>query len=321
MRTEEENLRVAIRWFVSHDPTPLPHIFRVLWLFWQMHDRMPEGRAWIDELRLRADTLDDRARAEVLFTWAVTAAEVGDDDSALAAVDEIKQVEGRIDDPFLECALQLAVAWTLPIVDDFDGALEAASTALAGFRQQNEPFVAFAALTVGMLEATLGRDHTAREYLLEVNELGGQFGNTWLESSARTQLASLAVRAGLLDEARGLLVESVDAIEDTHLSALTLSFALIAFAELALAEADNRRAAMALGAADGMRKRAGLRAWPLIRRSEAELIARLVQQTDPDVYKDAFAAGSQLHSRDALALVAGVGGGDSERQRAERVTW
>ena len=165
--------------------------------------------------------------------------------------------------------------------------------------------MAFAALTVGMLEATLGRDHTAHEYLLEVNELGGQFGNTWLESSARTQLASLAVRAGHLDEARALLVESVRSIEDAQLSALTLSFALIAYAELTLAEADNRRAAMALGAADGLRRRAGLRAWPLIRQSESELITRLVEQTDPDVYTDAFTAGSELHARDALALLAG----------------
>ena len=103
-----------------------------------------------------------------------------------------------------------------------------------------------------------------------------------------------------------MLVESVDAIEDSQLSALTLSFALIAYAELALAEADNRRAAMALGAADGLRKRAGLRAWPLIRQSESELIARLVEETDPEIYRDAFAAGSELHARDALALVAGV---------------
>ncbi len=102
----------------------------------------------------------------------------------------------------------------------------------------------------------------------------------------------------------------MDAIEDTQLSTLTLSFALIAFAELALAEADNRRAAMALGAADGLRKRAGLRAWPLIRQSESDLIARLVEQTDPAVYKDAFAAGSELHSRDALALVGGAVVGD-----------
>ena len=162
LRTEEENLRVAIRWFLTHDIAPLPHIFRILWLFWQMRDRMPEGRAWIDELLLRADALDDRAQAELLFTSAVTAVEVGDDDSALAAVEGIERLEGRIDDPYLESAAQLAVSWILPIVDDFDGALQAASTALDGFRQQNEPFVALAALTVGMLEMTLGRHDAAR---------------------------------------------------------------------------------------------------------------------------------------------------------------
>ena len=108
-------------------------------------------------------------------------------------------------------------------------------------------------------------------HLTEVNELGGQFGNNWLESAARTQLASLAVRAGHLDEARALLVESVDASEDTELSTLTVTFSLVAYAQLALAEGDARRAAMALGAADGLRQRAGLRAWPLTRRGEAEL--------------------------------------------------
>ncbi len=195
LRTEEENLRAAIRWFLAHDISPLPHIFRILWLFWQMRGRMPEGRAWIDEVQLRADTLDDRAQAELQFTSAVTAVEVGDDDSALAAVEGLQRLEGRIDDPYLESAAQLAVSWILPLVDDFDGALQAASRALDGFRQQNEPFMAFAALTVGMVEMALGRLEAARAHLTEVNELGGQFDNSWLESAATTQLASLAVMA------------------------------------------------------------------------------------------------------------------------------
>jgi predicted ATPase len=310
-RTDEENLRIAIRWFFTHDIAPLPHIFRILWLFWQMRGRMPEGRAWIDELRLRADTLDDRAQAELLFTSAVTAVEVGDDDGALAAVEGIERLEGRIDDPYLESAVQLAVSWILPIVDDFDGALQAASTARDGFRQQNEPFMAFAALTVGMLEMRLGSDDAARASLTEVNELGGQFGNNWLESGARTQLASLAVRAGHLDEARALLVESVDESGDTQLSA-PVCFALVAYAQLALAEGDAQRAAMALGAADGVRQRAGLRAWPLARRGEAELGTRVAQEIDPEDFNDAFAAGSKLNQREAVALVRG----DSSRATA-----
>ena len=305
LRTEEGNLGVAIRWFFTHDIAPLPHIFFLLWLFWQMRDRMPEGRAWIQELLLRADALEDRAQAELLLISAVTAVEVGDDDSAQAAVEGLERLHGRIDDPYLESAAQLAVSWILPIVDDVDGALQAASTALDGFRRQNEPFMAWAALTVGLLEMTLGRHDAAREYLTEANELGGQLGNKWLESSARSQLASLAVRAGQLEEARAQLVESVDASEDTELSTQTVTFSLVASAQLALAEGDARRAAIALGAADGLRRRAGLRAWPSMRRGEAELATRVAQEIDPDLFKADFAAGSELDQREAVALVRG----------------
>ena len=304
LRTEEGNLGVAIRWFFANDIAPLPHIFVILWLFWQMRDRMPEGRAWTQELLLRADALEDRAQAELLLSSAVTAAEVGDDDSAQAAVEGLERLEGRIDDPFLESATQLAVSWILPIVDDFDGALQAASTALDGFRRQNEPFMAWAALTVGLLELALGRPDAAREHLTEANELGGQFGNIWLEAAARTQLALVAIRSGQLEEARAQLVESVDAGEDTELSTQTVTFSLVAYARLALAERDAGRAAMALGAADGLRRRAGLRAWPSMRRDEAELATR-VQEVDPAIFKDAFAAGSELNQREAIALVRG----------------
>src|SRR5256885_7292499 len=221
-----------------------------------MRDRMPEGRVWIQELRLRAGELNDRAKTELLLISAVTGVEVGDDDAALVALDGLKRLEKRIDDPYLESAAQLAVSWIVPILGDFDGALQAASTALDGFRRQNVPFKGWAALTAGLLEMTLGRDDAARAHLTEANELGGRFGNHWLESSARTQLASLAVRAGQLEEARALLVASVHASEDA--STQTVTFSLVAFAQLALAEGDARRAATALGAADGLRKLAGL---------------------------------------------------------------
>jgi ATP/maltotriose-dependent transcriptional regulator MalT len=190
-------------------------------------------------------------------------------------------------------------------VDDFDGALRAASTALDGFREQNEPFVAFAALTVGMVESALGRSEAARAHLTEVNKLGGQFDNNWLESAARTQLASLAVRAGDFDEARTLLVASVDAEEESELSALTVTFSLVASAGLALAEGDAPRAALALGAADGLRRRAGLRAWPSTRRGEHELASRVAQGLEPHTFEEAFTAGAELSHRQAVALVRG----------------
>jgi hypothetical protein len=301
--TDEQNLRAAIRWFFTHDITRLPHIFRVLWLFWQMNDRMPEGRAWIDELRTRLHELDERPSAEVLFTWAVTACAVGDDDSALDALRSIEQVRQTLDDPSVVNGLHVAMAWTLPIIDDLDGALRAALMALEGYRHDNEPFMALAALTVGLLEMSQGQDDDARPLLLDVKQMGDCFNNSWLTSTARTQLATIAVRAGRLDEAHDLLVEAVESIEGTNVSTLTATFALVAYAQLALAAGDARQAAIALGAVDGLRRRAGLLAWPVTRPGELELAERLAEQADSAVLAAAHETGSALDRRDALALV------------------
>ena len=71
----------------------------------------------------------------------------------------------------------------------------------------------------------------------------------------------------------------------------------------ALAASSRSRLALALGAADGLRQRAGLRPWPLRRRSEAELAARVSSTLGPEVFANVFAAGSQLDRREAITLV------------------
>jgi predicted ATPase len=303
LRADEENIRVAVQWYFAHDVTALPHLFRVLWLFWQMGDRMPEGRQWIDQLQRRADELSAPERAELLFNAAVTAVEVGDDESALAAVEAIRQADARLDDPELDSALQLAVSWTVPILDDFEGALEAAKAALAGLRRSNDPLSSFALLTVGMLEMTAGHDDSARAHLSEVDELGSHVGNNWLESSARTHLATLAVRSGQLADAESMLVESVRAIREATPITLTVTFALVAHAQVVLAKGEPSQAAMALGAAEGLRTRAGLRVWPIARRTESDLAASVSERMGAEEYRLAFEAGAELSMREALALI------------------
>jgi hypothetical protein len=102
-------------------------------------------------------------------------------------------------------------------------------------------------------------------------------------------------------------VASVTASGDTELSTQTLTFSLAACARLALAEGEAPRAAQALGAADGLRQRAGLRAWPSMRGDEAELAARVARELDPTAFQSAFAAGSRCSRREAVALVRAEG--------------
>jgi predicted ATPase len=309
LRVDEENLRVAIRWFLDHDVTPLPHAFRILWLFWQLRGRMPEARAWIEAVEPHADELNDLARAELLITSAVVAIEVGDDESGLAALDGLRALEGQIDDPYLESAAALATSWILPLIDDFDGALDAAARALDGFRSQDDPFMAFAVFTMGMVEVMTGRAEPAQEHLEDVVEIGGRFGNEWLVASARALLATLAVDTDRVDDARSLLADSVAFGDDADSSTVTVTFSLVAAAALACAAADPRRAATALGAAEGLRARAGLRGWPSTRPHQAELTTRVEAAMDADEFARAVASGLELSRRDAVALVRTIAAG------------
>ena len=108
---------------------------------------------------------------------------------------------------------------------------------------------------------------------------------------------------GQLDEARALLRESVDAGEDAELSTQALTFSLIAHAQLALSQGDPRPAALALGAANGLRQRAGLRCWPSMRRSEADLLAGVAKKLGSDAMEQVVAEGSRIERPDAIALV------------------
>jgi hypothetical protein len=82
-----------------------------------------------------------------------------------------------------------------------------------------------------------------------------------------------------------------------------VTLCLVAFARLALAAGDAERPALPLGAADGLRRRAGLRAWPTLRRGEAELLARVRQALGAERFDEVFAAGARLTQREAVAVV------------------
>ncbi|HEV3290272.1 MAG TPA: hypothetical protein VG123_14865 [Streptosporangiaceae bacterium] len=149
---EAGNLAAAVRWYLARDPGPLPHLFRVLWLFWLQRDLEGQAGSWVEQFRA-AGPLDVRARAELAPVEAVIAVHTGDDAAALAARQRLAPLLAGIQDPFLRAACQLAMAWSLPIVGDLDGSLREAAVSLQELRGQDEPvFAAIAAFAAGSLE-------------------------------------------------------------------------------------------------------------------------------------------------------------------------
>jgi len=305
VQAETGNLAAAVRWYLANDREPLPHLLRILWLFWELQDHMAELHGWVGQLLPTVGTLAPQARAELLFSAAVTAVEVGDDPAALSARQRLAPLLDGIDDPFLRALCQLALAWTSTIAGDLDGALREASASLAGLRGQDEPFwTASAGLTVGSLEATAGRHDDALHHLTEVRDLAGRFDNPWIAAIGRVGLGTLALERGELEEAQALLDEALSLSLAAH-STRSVTLCLTAFARWALMAGDSERAALVAGAAEGLRRRAGLRTWPILRQGEADLVDQARQALGADRFDQVFATGARLTQREAVAAVRG----------------
>jgi predicted ATPase len=300
---EAGNLAAAVGWYLAHDRGPLPHLFRVLLLFWLQRDLEREARSWVEQLLPAAGTLDPQPRAELAWAAAVLAVDTGDDTAALAARQRLAPLLAEISDPFLHAICQGAMAWTLSITGDFDGALREVAVALEELRGQDEPvFTAMVAFAAGSVETALGRYDEALRYLREARDLAERPGGAWLTAGSRVQLGILAVLRGRRDEARALLEEALD-LSLAARSTPFVTLCLAGYAQLALADGDPRRAARLEGAAEGLRRRVGLAAWPHLRRLEAGLVAQVRQRLGGRQFDQAFSAGSRLTQRQAVATV------------------
>jgi tetratricopeptide (TPR) repeat protein len=277
LQAEAGNLAAAVRWYLAREPGPLPHLFRVLWLFWTRRDMEREARPWVEQFLPAIGTLDAQARAELAWVAAVLAVDTGDDTAALAARERLAPLLAGIQDPFLHAVSQLAMAWSLPIAGDLDGALREVAASLEELRGQDEPvFTAIAAFGAGSLETALDRHDDASRHLREARDLAQRFGGDWLTAGCQAELGILEVRRGRLDQARALLDQALD-LSLAARSTPFVNICLAAHAWLALAEGDPERAALLEGAAEGLRRRIGLPTWPLLRRVEAELVAQVRQ--------------------------------------------
>jgi hypothetical protein len=82
-----------------------------------------------------------------------------------------------------------------------------------------------------------------------------------------------------------------------------VTLCLAGYAQLAFADGDPDRAALLEGAAEGLRRRVGLPAWPNLRRVEADLVTRVRHRLGDSRFDQAFSAGSGLTQQEAVAIV------------------
>jgi hypothetical protein len=114
------------------------------------------------------------------------------------------------------------------------------------------------------------------------------------------QLAALAIVRGRIEEARALLDDGLELSLTAHSTSL-VTLCLAAFAHVAFAENNPEHAALLVGAAEGLRSRVSMRAWPMLRGGEAEQVAQIRASLGTDRFDQMFAAGARLSQQQAVA--------------------
>jgi tetratricopeptide (TPR) repeat protein len=227
----------------------------------------------------------------------------GDGAAALAASQRLAPLLAHIDDPFMRALCRLAIGWASLTAGDPEGAIEQELVSLEELRGQDEPYwTATAVLSIGSVQAAIGRDDDAIRHLSQAREMADQFSYQWLATWSRVQLGTLDALRGRLDRARKLLDEALDLSLATP-SASFVALCLAAYARLAFGQGDLEQTALLEGAADGLRRRVGLRAWPMLRPTETELMAKLRQALDAGRLDQVFSAGSRLSQQQAVAAI------------------
>ena len=309
IKAERANLTAAEFWYLANDPRSLPHLlwvlapFRVLWPSLGVRDVLvDEARTLINGLLPGADSLDPQACAELLASAEVTALEASDIPAAVAARDRLVPLLDKLDDPYLQAVSALLNAWTSVVSDDIERALREVAASLERFRAQDEPlWTGVASMSLGALEAAIGRYDDADHHLTETRHLAKRFGSDWLAAASRIQMGLLAVGRGALDEA-GERFDEVLKMSMATGNNYNLILCLAGYAHLALAEGDAERAAMLAGAARGLRRRAGLEVFTAL-TGEARLVAQIREALDADSFDRAFAAGSRFNRDSALEAI------------------
>jgi hypothetical protein len=305
LQVEAANIAAAVRWYLEHDRRPLPHLFRVLSLFWILRDHLAEARTWVDQMLPIADSMDPLVRVELLWSAAIVITDVGDDTAAPAARQRLAPAwEAMKDmDPFLYALSALTMAGLSAIEGDLNGALDAARVSTDQLRTMDEPFwTALGMLQVGFLEIVMGRFDDALDHLLEVRQRAARFDSTWLGAWTGGALGNLAIIQGRLDEAVELLDESLRWSVAAR-TPRTITLCVAAYSRLALALGEPEQAALLAGAADGLRRRAGLRPWPSLRQGELEQMGTIRRALDAGRFDEAFTTGTGLRQQEAVSAI------------------
>jgi predicted ATPase/DNA-binding CsgD family transcriptional regulator len=273
-----DNIRGVLRWLIQTGaPNELHHAAELawmLWSFWWARGYLAEGGRWADAILAQPETAAlDRARA----AWVASTAALdgGEHGAAPALIEECLRVFRQAGDAVGLGRALLVEGWAAPIQGDLQRALAAHEESISCFRQAGDERGVILALAGLANTVLVTRDQAAAtRYNSEALKLATQLGDTHSQAQVTEALGLVALEQGDTLQAAAFFRKSASL--SLEVGSLELfCYCVVGLAGVALAARNFERAAQLLGAAEGLRERAGLGVWPVRRELERSLTTKV----------------------------------------------
>jgi non-specific serine/threonine protein kinase len=326
LENEVFNLRAALEWL--RDAVEAERGLRLaaaLWTFWVVHDRVPEGRGWL-EIFLAANTVESACRTKALVAVGDLTERQGDYEEAAARLDEAVNM-ARVRGDTIGEAAALRVRGNVAISqgemlrdrlgevvrgdEEFARAEAFLERSLALAREVGDSWgVAKAKHWLAVLPLERGdlvRAVAEHEDALAEFRLLGDHRQVCMVVG---NLGSVAEQAGDIERARTAVIESL-------LLARTLGYrwwigwCLDQLGRVAAAIGEGERAARLIGAAAALRPSTGEPIRSGLQRVQNEILIAIRSTVGETATEKALKAGAALPLHDAIVEALAVGGESS----------
>jgi predicted ATPase len=209
---ERDNMRAALAWALQAGEAELGlGIAWSLWRFWQLRNRMQEGRRWLEEL-LALGTGSPATRAKAGTIFGQLSGVLGDVETARLALEESLQMHRRLGDSRMVACALLLLGKAEQIDGDVDAAVARTREGLGVAREAGETYEESAALwQLGSCLAARGEVDEAERTLGQAVGLARKRGDTRSVALGLQTLGGLAIARGDHDRARRLFEEGLTA--------------------------------------------------------------------------------------------------------------
>jgi predicted ATPase/DNA-binding SARP family transcriptional activator len=303
------NLRAALKWGIGENPQRREAALQLAGLlhwYWFIHGFFAEARQLLDDLLADGQTVSPEAQAAALVTAGYLACWQGDFDTAVSPLAQARQLYRRLEDSRGVALTSHGLGWTALGTGRYAEAREHFQDCLAIAQEVEDGWlISFAVHFLGIVSSLQGDYGPARIYFEECITLCLELGGT------KAALAFSHFHLGRTDRIQGDFVAAQDHFRESlqlfrEIGDLRgVTYVLVGYAGLAVAQNEARRAARLGGAVANLRQALGpLLEIGLLAEHDEDVTAVRAQLGDT-LFEEAWDQGRALDVAEAIAYALG----------------